>query len=130
MMNPQCQNIDTVVIYQRALVLRDTGELIKQPIPVYFLGWQLLGALVVYEDEGVVHHELVLNKDRLKTVDDASFLLRAGAHSVDDLDRVAGLLEDRLKQLVDHAITKVGFNDHGVYFVILGDPCEGHKHGL
>jgi hypothetical protein len=129
-MNYQCQNIDTVVMYQRALVVRNTGELIKEHMPVHFLGWQLLGALAVYEDKGVVHHELVFVDDRLKAINDPSFLLGPGALYIEDLDRVSDLLKDRLKQLVERAIIEVGFNDHGIYFIILGDPCKSHKQCL
>ena len=122
-MNPKRHRVDPALIHQRALVLRYTGELVKEPVPVHFFSRQVLGALAVYKDKGAVHHELVLDKDRLKAVDDPFFLLGRGALCINDLDRTAELLEDRLKQLVEQAITEVGFGDHGVYFVILGDPC-------
>ena len=66
----------------------------------------------------------MLIKDRLKTIDDPAFLLGAAALCVDDVDRITTLLEYRLKQLVEHAIAEVGFDHNGVYFIILGDPCE------
>jgi hypothetical protein len=129
-MNSQNDSVDAVVIHQFALVLRDTGELVKEPVPVHFLSGQVLGALIFVEDEGLVHHELVLIKDRLKAIYDPSLLLGGGAFCIDNLDRIADLLEDRLKQLVEHAIAEIESDDNGVYFVVLGDPCERREECL
>jgi hypothetical protein len=124
--NPPSQSIDAVVVHQRALVLDDTGELVEKPVPVYFLSSQVLGALIVFEDMGFIHHELVLIEHRLKAIDASPVLLRGGAPGVLDLDERGRFLEHGLRERVEHTVANVRLNQEATYFIVLGAVCERH----
>jgi len=126
-MNSRRHRIGPAILYQRALILRYSGELIIETVPVEFFSRQVLGALIVLHDAGLVHHELMLIKERLKAIADPSFLLGREAFGINDRDRIADLLEDRLKRRVEYAVAKVGLDDDGVYFIVLGDPCPSRQ---
>jgi len=126
-MNSKSNSGDTVITHQGTLVISDEGTLIKEPVSVDLLGRKLLGSLIVIDDEGLVYHELVLVRDWFKAIDNPSGFLGQEARradDLDDLDQISGLLEDRLKQLVEHSIAEVGPYDKGVYLVVLGGPRQ------
>ena len=54
------------------------------PVSVDLLRGEVLGALVVSEDEGFIQHQLVLVENRLKGVNYTALLLRGRTVSVDD----------------------------------------------
>ncbi len=129
-MTTQGDSVHPAAVYQRSLILCDAGELIEKATPISLLRGQVLGALIVLEDEGLIHRELVLVHDLLKRVDEPGLFLGSRALGVDDLDRVADLLEDRFQQLIEEAVAEVGLNHQGVYLVILGNVSECGEHSL
>ncbi len=129
-MNTQSNSINPVVVYHGPFILCDTGKLIEEPLPVHFAGWKVLGALIVFDDKGLLNREIVLVREKLKGINDPSFFLRRVPFRVDDLKRVADFLKDWLEQLIKHAVTEVGFDHYGVHYIVLGYVSEHGQYGL
>jgi len=125
-MHHPSQNTDGVVVHQRALVLDGTGDFVAKPAPVYFLSSQVLGALIVYEDMGFVHHELVLIDHRLKAVNVPSVLLGGGGPGVLGQDEKDRLVEHQLRQRVGDTVAKVRLKQEAVYYIVQGAVCDGN----
>jgi hypothetical protein len=119
--------MDTVVVHQRALVLDGAGELVEKSVPVYFLSSQVLGALIVFEDMGFIHHELVLIEHRLQAIDAPPVLLSGGTPGVPGLEERGRILEHGLRKRVEHTIANVRLNQEATYFIVLGAVCERHE---
>jgi hypothetical protein len=118
------QSTGAVVVHQRALILDGTGDLVTKPIPVYFLSSQVLGALIIYEDMGSIHHELVLIEHRLQAIDVPLVLLGRGEPGFLDLDERRRVVEHRLRQRVNDTVAKVRLNQDAVYYIVAGTVCE------
>ena len=120
------QNTDGVVVHQSALVLDGTGDLVAKPAPVYFLSSQVLGVLIVYEDMGVIHHELVLIDHRLKAVDVPPVLLGGEGPGVLSQEEKSLVVEHQLRRRVDDTVAKVLLKQEAVYYIVQGAVSERH----
>jgi hypothetical protein len=125
-MHHPSQNTDGVVVHHRALVLDGTGDFVAKPAPVFFLSGQVLGTLIVYEDMGFIHHELVLIDHRLKGVGVPPVLLGGGGPGSLDQEEKGLVVAHRLRQRVDDTVAKVLLKQEAVYYIVQGAVCERH----
>jgi len=128
--HPDSQCIDAVVVHQRALVLDDKGELAAAPVPVYFLSSQVLGTLIVFEDMGLIHHELVLIEHRLVAISDPHRFLGPGPPGDRDPSQRVSPLKHWLQRRVEESVARVELRHEAVYFVVLGDVFDGPEECL
>lgn len=104
--------VKAVVMGECTFLAHDAGHLVEELILESLFRRQGFGAFVIPDHRVPVHDQLVLPHDRLKGVDDAGLLLAAVLHLLDTAGII--LLEVGGDEPGEHAITEVGFDDHGI----------------